>query len=166
MAEALDWGMTERPFSTIATSSPTGGPRMEGMGGSGARAAMVAERDSGRWTLQTNSGNGNAHDWECDPTVRPSPTLTDRTSRWTLTRPATTIAGDTRVFQPGGHHQPGEQSQNSIRLTIAELARLQGFPDDWEWTGTKTAQARQVGNAVPPIMAQLLAAANRPVGAT
>ena len=60
------------------------------------------------------------------------------------------------------HHRPGEQSENSIRLTIPELGRLQGFPDDWIWTGTKTAQARQVGNAVPPIMAQLLAEGNRP----
>jgi site-specific DNA-cytosine methylase len=80
-----------------------------------------------------------------------------------FTRPATTIAGDTRVFQPGGHHEPGEQSANSIRLTIAELAKLQGFPDDYVWTGTKTDQARMIGNAVCPIMAQVLAEANRPV---
>jgi DNA (cytosine-5)-methyltransferase 1 len=150
--------------------------------------------------LRTNSGNGNAHDWEMDPATRPAPTLTERTSRWTLNyrqtnvngepitcdltdrpsptigtqsqsqwqvwphqRPATTIAGDTWVFQPGGHHEPGEQSQNAIRLTIAELALLQGFPADYQWTGTKTDQARQVGNAVPPIMAQVLADANRPV---
>lgn len=82
---------------------------------------------------------------------------------WPYTRPATTIAGDTRVFQPGGHHQPGEQSENAIRLTIAELATLQGFPPDWQWCGTKTDQARQVGNAVPPVMAQALAEANRPI---
>jgi DNA (cytosine-5)-methyltransferase 1 len=197
MSQALGWGMTDRPFHAIATSSPTGGPRMDEAGGSGARAALHAERDSGRWILRTNSGNGNAHDWECDPTDRPSPTLTDRTSRWTLnyrqtagatgepitcdvterpaptigtqsasqwvfTRPATTIAGDTRVFQPGGHHQPGEQSQNAIRLTIRELARLQDFPDDYVWCGTKTDQARQIGNAVPPTMARVLAEANRP----
>ena len=99
----------------------------------------------------------------CDVTDRPSPTIgTQSQGQWVFTRPATTIAGDTRVFQPGGHHAPGEQSQNSIRLTIPELARLQGFPDDWIWTGTKTAQARQCGNAVPPIMAQLLAEGNRP----
>jgi DNA (cytosine-5)-methyltransferase 1 len=83
--------------------------------------------------------------------------------KWIETRPATTIAGDTRVFQPGGHHQPGEQSQNAIQLTIPELAALQGFPPDYVWTGSKTAQARQVGNAVPPALAQVLAEANRPL---
>jgi site-specific DNA-cytosine methylase len=82
---------------------------------------------------------------------------------WPHHRPATTIAGDTRVFQPGGHHQPGEQSQNAIRLTIAELATLQGFPPDWQWCGTKTDQARQVGNAVCPVMAERLASHNRPI---
>lgn len=129
MAEALGWGMTSKPFGTVAISSSTGGPRMDGCGGSAARAALCAERDEGRWVF---------------------------------TRPATTIAGDTRVFQPGGHHQPGEQSQNAIRLTIDELATLQGFPTGYVWCGTKTAQARQVGNAVTPVVAEALARANRP----
>ena len=51
---------------------------------------------------------------------------------------------------------------DAIRLTIAELARLQDFPDDYEWCGTKTDQARQIGNAVPPTMARVLAEVNRP----
>lgn len=29
-------------------------------------------------------------------------------------------------------------------------ARLQGFPDDWEFFGRKTAGYRQIGNAFPP----------------
>jgi len=51
------------------------------------------------------------------------------------------------------------------RLTIPELARLQDFPDHYAWCGTKTDQARQIGNAVPPTMARVLAElaeANRP----
>lgn len=40
------------------------------------------------------------------------------------------------------------------RLTVAECAALQGFPADHPWQGTKAAQYRQVGNAVPPIVAQ------------
>lgn len=43
------------------------------------------------------------------------------------------------------------------RLTIEECAILQGFPRDWPFTGTKTSRYRQVGNAVPPLMAELLA---------
>lgn len=39
------------------------------------------------------------------------------------------------------------------RLTVPMVARLQGFPDDWKFTGRKTASYRQVGNAFPPPVA-------------
>ena len=40
------------------------------------------------------------------------------------------------------------------RLTTRMVARLQGFPDDWEFTGRKTAEYRQIGNAFPPPVAE------------
>jgi DNA (cytosine-5)-methyltransferase 1 len=45
------------------------------------------------------------------------------------------------------------------RLTIRMVARLQGFPDSWEFTGRKTAAYRQVGNAFPPPVAKALGSA-------
>ena len=34
------------------------------------------------------------------------------------------------------------------------VARLQGFPDDWQFHGRKTHAYRQVGNAFPPPVAE------------
>lgn len=43
------------------------------------------------------------------------------------------------------------------RLTNKMAARIQGFPDDWEIFGRKTAAYRQIGNAFPPPVAQAVA---------
>ncbi len=39
------------------------------------------------------------------------------------------------------------------RLTVPMVARIQGFPDSWHFTGAKTNAYRQVGNAFPPPVA-------------
>ena len=44
------------------------------------------------------------------------------------------------------------------KLTLRMTARIQGFPDDWQFAGGKTAAYRQVGNAFPPPVAQAVAA--------
>ena len=43
------------------------------------------------------------------------------------------------------------------RLTIPMVARLQGFPDSWQFFGRKTTAYRQVGNAFPPPVARAVA---------
>lgn len=42
-------------------------------------------------------------------------------------------------------------------LTPRELARLQSFPDDFKFCGTKTSMVKQIGNAVPPRLAYKIA---------
>jgi DNA (cytosine-5)-methyltransferase 1 len=43
------------------------------------------------------------------------------------------------------------------RLTVRMVARLQGFPDSWQFSGKKTRAYRQVGNAFPPPFAAAVA---------
>lgn len=43
---------------------------------------------------------------------------------------------------------------------------LQTFPPDYPWQGTRTAQYRQVGDAVPPLLAHRIVAAVMELGET
>lgn len=47
------------------------------------------------------------------------------------------------------------------RLTVQMVARVQGFPDSWEFIGKKTHAYRQVGNAFPPPVAEAVGRAIR-----
>ena len=60
-------------------------------------------------------------------------------------KPSVTIR--TEFFKPekGRYLHPSEHRA----LTHHEAARIQGFPDDYLWVGSKSAIARQIGNAVP-----------------
>lgn len=54
-----------------------------------------------------------------------------------------------------GHRNHFHYKYNRVP-TIRENARLQSFPDDFIFVGTKTQQNRQVGNAVPPLLGYAL----------
>jgi DNA (cytosine-5)-methyltransferase 1 len=56
-----------------------------------------------------------------------------------------------------GNEPPDRNFVGMPRLTLRMVARLQGFPDDWQFTGGKTAAYRQIGNAFPPPVARAVA---------
>ena len=49
-----------------------------------------------------------------------------------------------------------EQQIGRRKLTVRECARLQGFPPHHPFRGPKSARYRQIGNAVPPILSEVL----------
>lgn len=55
-----------------------------------------------------------------------------------------------------GHRSHFHYKWNRIP-TVRESARLQSFPDDFIFFGNKSQQYRQVGNAVPPMLGQVVA---------
>lgn len=52
---------------------------------------------------------------------------------------------------------PGPDFVGMPRLTVEMVARLQGFPAEWQFYGGKTKAYRQVGNAFPPPVAKAVA---------
>ncbi|MDE7208472.1 MAG: DNA cytosine methyltransferase [Clostridia bacterium] len=55
-----------------------------------------------------------------------------------------------------GHNHHFHYKENRVP-TARESARIQSFPDEFRFLGIKTSQLKQVGNAVPPLLAEALA---------
>lgn len=139
MAEALGWGMTERPMVTLGNAAGRG----TGAGGSGGAAVILDAQSRGVWS----------------------------------TRPATTIVASDVVAGPGRSDfvKGGVSRQNrpgSVRVILDEAAALQSYPADFIWDApvpdakhpgelkkpTKGKQFLQIGNAVPPLLAEAILA--------
>ena len=73
----------------------------------------------------------------------------DHTDRIDPEKPSGTVLVGSRA----GGGRPHIHPYFPRHITVREAARLQSFPDWYKFLGTTTAQYRQVGNAVPPLVA-------------
>lgn len=112
------------------------------------RYKVVSEEGMNRFDLQRLAPELTPDCW-----IRKTKGGTDLFGRMWWDRPAFTIR--TEFFKPEkGRYLHPEQHRP---ITHREAARIQTFPDDFIFNGSKIEVARQIGNAVPPLLAEAVA---------
>jgi len=113
-----------------------------------ARYKAIPKEGMNRFDLQRRARELTPKCW-----IRKTSGGTDLFGRLWWDRPAFTIR--TEFFKPekGRYLHPTQHRP----ITHREAARLQSFPDDFHFTGSKIEVARQIGNAVPPLLAARVA---------
>ncbi len=113
-----------------------------------ARYRAVPQEGMNRFDLQKRAPELTPQCW-----IRKESGGTDLFGRLWWNRPAFTIR--TEFFKPEkGRYLHPEQHRP---ITHREAARFQSFPDDFTFKGTKIEIAKQIGNAVPPLLAARMA---------
>ena len=112
------------------------------------RYMSIPEEGMNRFDLQRLAPELTPQCW-----IRKKSGGTDLFGRLWWDRPAFTIR--TEFFKPEkGRYLHPEQHRP---ITFREAARLQSFPDSFRFTGSKIEIAKQIGNAVPPLLAARVA---------
>jgi DNA (cytosine-5)-methyltransferase 1 len=117
-------------------------------------------------TLTSSMDNGNFQFIDAD---RVSDTVRERLNnqsgeefdlQWPAYRPAAVVAGreiNTAPGANGNRFNGSKKSRNDgVRVTAEEAAALQSFRQDYVFVGTKTSQFQQIGNAVPPLLGEMM----------
>lgn len=73
-----------------------------------------------------------------------------------LDAPAPTMYFGARINTAAFVARPTDLPKTGRQVTVAEVGVLQGFRADYPWSGTRSQQYQQVGNAVPPPLASAI----------
>lgn len=104
-----------------------------------------------KWLKNVPEGQ-SAHKNE-DSKLRPPCGYNTTYQRMIFDKPSATIG--TVFNQISSHHTVHPKATRSI--TTREALRCQTFPDNFKWKGTMTSIRKQIGNAVPPLLAKSVA---------
>lgn len=121
----------------------------------GQREALVASyiKEGGNWQDIPLSYSDTRLD-----NIRATGGRTTYYGRLTWDKPSYTIA---TYFNRVGNGCNLHPEQNRV-MSNREAARLQSFPDDFIFQGSKASQYKQIGNAVPPLLARLVSSLIKP----
>lgn len=119
---------------------------------------ITASLDNGnlRWSMRNGNQANACERRACEPAGTLFFGQRTNAVDWVVSRPATTVCADARIAPPGHRDREGGERQfgeQTVRVTVQEAAVLQSFPAGYPWQGNKSEQYRQVGDAVPPLLA-------------
>lgn len=164
-----DWkeGGSRDDAQKIPLSEPA--PAIDGKGRWRVERAELPVLNPGATDTQPNRRRYSADE--------PAPTMAfgHDAANWAWERPATTVAGDSRIWPPGhkinadDERRLGEDAarerygdragSEALRLEIPDVLTLQSFRPTYPVQGSRTKQFEQVGNAVPPLLGAHVCAA-------
>lgn len=159
-AEAYQRGERDRPFEDAADDETV---YVNGTGANAARRPADRPAPTVHFGARLNGVEWQVDREELIHEVEPRVNNQSGTQfdlGWPADRPAPVIAGRGMVTMPGANanrFNGATKSRNDgIRVTVQEAGILQSFPADYPWQGNKTAQFRQCGDAVPPLLGKAM----------
>jgi len=154
LLQALDYGVPQRRERVIVVASKVGWEWPEPVAYQPVTAGialgdMVFEVNEESRFLTASMDRYVAAYEKASSCIRPRNLHLDKPSRTVTCRNAGGATSDMlRILLPDGSRR---------MLHVREAARLQGFPDWFEFTGTPYEQTEQIGNAVPPLLSLAIA---------